>query len=397
MAASKADDVLQQLREGVTQLTNSDEWRRYLDVQRRFHTYSWGNCFLIMLQRPDATRVAGYKKWLSLERQVRKGERAIRILAPVAYRPVSDGEASAQDGEQSRDPRVVRAFRTAFVFDISQTEGEPLPEIATRLLGTNAGSALTRMQMVANELGYSVNVTSLPGARNGDCNFETKEIRLRDDLAPHHLVKTLAHEIAHTLLHHPSKLPAGGLTRDVAELEAESVAYTVCQDLGIDSSAYSLGYIAHWAGGGEKARKNLEMSASRINKAARTLIDGIEHPLLLAEHKTEPVKPGVGFQTLNEEMTAGMAMGEAGARWPEPLHRIDGHPVRSLLLTVPEACEVLSIGRSQLYELANKHHVIEMVHIGRSARVPRASLEEYVDRLRAQALDDGLRFSGELS
>lgn len=191
MAASNKVDVLQQLRDGITQLTNSATWLRYLDVQRRFHNYSWGNCLLISMQRPDATRVAGYHQWQKLGRQVNVGERAIKILAPVVYKkPVE--EASATDPEEIR---VLRAFRPVSVFDVSQTSGEPLPQIATRLLGDQPVNALRNLEMVAGELDFRVILASLPGARNGECNFSEGVIRIRNDLEPAHMVKTLAHEI----------------------------------------------------------------------------------------------------------------------------------------------------------------------------------------------------------
>jgi predicted DNA-binding transcriptional regulator AlpA len=384
MATSNKVDVLQQLREGITALTNSNAWLRYLDVQRRFHRYSWGNCMLINIQRPDATRIAGYRKWQELGRQVRKGERAITILAPVVYRQSADGEASRESTEQQSDLKVVRAFRTASVFDVAQTDGEPLPEIATRLLGDHPVHAWLRLQTIAGELGYSVSKAQLPGARNGDCNFAEYKIRVRDDLAPEHMVKTLAHEIGHVLLHHPNQRQ-DDISRDIAELEAESVAYIVCHELGIDSSSYSVGYITHWAGDGDRAVTNIERSAGRINKAARTVLDGLDTPVMLRDIAERNLGVTVPMETLCEEMTGAMSVGRGGMDWPEPVHHVNGYVVPSLLLTVPQACAALQVSRAQLYVMANKQHVIEMVHIGKLCRVPRASIENYVDNLRRQA------------
>jgi len=397
--SNKKGDVLQQLREGITKLTSSDAWFRYLDVQRRFHTYSWGNCLLIAIQRPDATRIAGYRKWQTLGRQVRKGERAITILAPMVYRPNPDHDGEdTRTADEASDLKVVRAFRTASVFDIAQTDGEPLPEITTRLLGNEPIHALLRMRTLAGELGYRVENAELPGARNGECDFEHYMIRVRNDLEPAHMVKTLAHEIAHVLLHHPNQVPANGMSRDTAELEAESVAYIVCHELGVDSTQYSVGYIAHWAGDGERAVKNIEISAARINHAAKTLLQGLEHPLLMERPAAVERIAMKRIEPLCEEMTAGMSIGKGGMDWPDPLHHVNGQVIPSLLLTVPEACDLLRIGRSQLYELATKERVIEMVHIGRSVRIPRASLEDYVQSLRDElSLQSAMGVRGELS
>ena len=124
--SAKSTDALQRLRDGVETLKQSDEWIRWLDVQSRFHHYSWGNCVLIAIQRPEATRVAGFHRWLELGRCVRKGEKGIQILAPMV------GKRKDADPD---DPKVCFGFRAAYVFDILQTDGEDLPEITRRLEG----------------------------------------------------------------------------------------------------------------------------------------------------------------------------------------------------------------------------------------------------------------------
>jgi hypothetical protein len=242
-------DVIDQLRQGVAALTSTDQWTRWLRVQRRFHHYSWGNSLLILMQRPDATRVAGYHTWRSVGRQVRKAEHGIAILAPVVRRQRVEDEGD--DGTERVIVGQPTAFRLARVFDIAQTDGKDLPEVVSRLTGNDAGSRFTGLVKVAATLGYSVDVSKLPGERNGDCTFELKRIRVREGLELAQSVKTLAHELAHAILH--SEADCSGPTRSVAELEAESVAFVVCDGLGLDSSAYSFGYIATWAGGGGDA------------------------------------------------------------------------------------------------------------------------------------------------
>jgi antirestriction protein ArdC len=265
-------DVIEQLRHGIATLTSTEQWARWLRVQRRFHYYSWGNTLLIFLQRPDATRVAGYHAWKSVGRQVRKGEHGIAILAPIVRRLQVEDEGA--DGTERIFVAHPTAFRLARVFDIAQTEGEALPEVVSRLTGDDPASRFTGLMTVAASLGYSVEVSDLPGERNGDCAFELKRIRVREGLEPAQSVKTLAHELAHAILH--SGADCTDLTRAVAELEAESVAYVVCEDLGLDSSAYSFGYIATWTGSSDDADKAISFSAQRINKAARTIIEQLD-------------------------------------------------------------------------------------------------------------------------
>jgi hypothetical protein len=328
MTTNKNADVLQQLRDGVTALTNSAAWQRYLDVQRRFHHYSWGNCLLIALQRPDATQVAGYHKWQQLGRQVNVGEKSIRILAPVTYKQ-SQGQKSEEHPEDSQEVRVLRAFRSVAVFDIAQTSGDPLPQVTTRLLGDEPVFAFRRLQSVAGALNFHVDFTELRGQRNGECDFEKREIRIRTGLDAAQVAKTLAHELGHALLHFPSELPVGGLSRDIAELEAESVAYVVCHELGLDSSQYSFGYIANWAGDGKRAVWGIETSAGRINKAAHTILGQMESPQYTIAEPVAEYKPSLPLRTLGDEITGALSVGHGGNDWPEPVHRLDLHVLPS--------------------------------------------------------------------
>src|SRR5438132_828208 len=137
-ATTKTDELLQQLTEGVEALTNSEEWLRYLDVQRRFHRYSFGNCLLIAFQNPDATQVAGFRRWRELDRQVRRGEKGIAILAPIVRRLKVEDEVT---GEEQTIVSAPRAFRVVHVFDVSQTDGDELPEIPCHRLQGQSGPA----------------------------------------------------------------------------------------------------------------------------------------------------------------------------------------------------------------------------------------------------------------
>jgi hypothetical protein len=260
---TKTDELLQRLTEGVEKLTSSDEWVRYLDVQRRFHRYSFGNVLLIALQCPDATRVAGFRRWLELGRHVQRGQKGIAILAPVVSRLKVEDKAT---GEEHTIVSAPRAFRVVHVFDVLQTEGDDLPEIPCHRL-EGEGIAYDELTLYAEGLGFRVEVGELPGETNGLCDHQTKTITVREGLAPAQQTKTLTHEIAHAMLH--------GLDfeapRAQKELEAESVAYIVMSTLKIDSAAYSFGYLASWGADPEAIRR----SGHRIQQASHSILDGL--------------------------------------------------------------------------------------------------------------------------
>ncbi|MGA3149909.1 MAG: ArdC-like ssDNA-binding domain-containing protein [Acidimicrobiales bacterium] len=252
-------ELLTQLSEGIASLTTSDQWRRHLDYQSRFHRYSVGNVVLIAAQCPHARQVAGFRAWAKLGRTVRRGEKAIWILAPMVRR--------TSRSEDPGDDPVVRGFRCVPVFDLSQTEGAELPEICHRLSGDDPTALFAGLTAVATALGYSVVRTALPDGRNGDCSYSLRRIRVEEGNAAAQQVKTLAHEIAHAFLHHD------GADRRLAELEAESTAFVVCRSLGLDTGLYSFGYVATWAGGGEAAVAGIRASCGRIQHAAGVILD----------------------------------------------------------------------------------------------------------------------------
>lgn len=215
---TRTAEALSALTEGIAALCSTAAWKQYLDAARLFHDYSFANTVLIARQAPWASRVAGFHTWRRLGRFVRKGDRAIWILAPVTGRR---GDSDTADDEQDQKRRTVVGFRAVSVFDISQTDGEPLPEIATRLVGDDAVDAFQHLVQVAGAIGYTVAIEELPGERNRDTTFAARSIRVRRDLAVAHMVKTLCHELAHALLHDGFDGP-----RELAECEAESVAYS---------------------------------------------------------------------------------------------------------------------------------------------------------------------------
>ncbi len=252
-------ELLQRLAEGVGQLTTSSAWRRHLELQARFHRYSSRNVVLIGLQRPDATRVAGFRAWRALRRHVCRGERAIWILAPILER--------REDLDTGEREAIVRGFRFVPVFDVAQTDGEPLASVCDLLVGDDERGAYAALVGVAETIGFRVEDHDFAGAANGDCSHATRRIRVEAANAPAQRVKTLAHELGHALMH------ARCEDRALAELEAESVAYVACAALGIDSSRYSFGYLAAWAGGSDAANDAITGSCDRIQRAAATILD----------------------------------------------------------------------------------------------------------------------------
>jgi antirestriction protein ArdC len=262
MGTTDRDHLLDTLAEGIQALTDSDRWRAHLELQGRFHRYSFNNTLLIGAQDPDATRVAGFASWKKLGRSVRKGERALWILAPMVGRRVPD-----PDGEERRR---IYGFRPVAVFDVAQTDGDDLPEVCTNLQGDDPSACFDALAHRAAAWGYSVELMELPGTTNGDCAHALRRIRVESRNRPAQQVKTLAHELAHALLHE------GTVDRARAELEAESTAFVVCHVLGLDTGEYSFGYVACWAGGGPEAVAAIAVSGGAIQRASAAILDGLE-------------------------------------------------------------------------------------------------------------------------
>jgi hypothetical protein len=259
----------------VEAMVSGADWQRLLEVASRFHTYSPNNLWLILSQRPHATRVAGFATWRSMGRFVRKGEKGIAILAPMVARRRADaadesGLTDAGDDQTDRPSRVLRGFRIVFVFDIAQTDGEPLPEVERPAL-LDGDAPATLWEALAAQVaaaGFELSRGDCGGA-NGVTDFSARTVRVRDDVAPAQAAKTLAHELAHVRLH-------GGTyalgCRGRGEVEAESVAYLVCSAAGLASDGYSFPYVAHWSGGDVA---EVRAAAERSISCARSILDAI--------------------------------------------------------------------------------------------------------------------------
>lgn len=258
--AGPTHHAAQLLAASVTRLLQSDEYRAALTFRRRLQRrYSFRNVWLIYTQRPDASLVAGYRKWQDVGRQVCKRERAIFICAPLTRK---------EKGET-----VVFGFRSASVFDVSQTNGEPLPVLPRPELLTAEGAAInthrSRLEAFVRAQGVTVDCLPLTYA-NGAYRHKTKSIVMSDALPPLQHLKTLVHETAHALLF------ADGTPYHVGELEAESCAYLVCDGLALDTSRYSFPYLAHWA----EEPGELLAAAERACGAADTILAALSEPVL---------------------------------------------------------------------------------------------------------------------
>lgn len=294
---SRVEEALRKLEGGVSELVDGEAFRRYLSVAARFHRYSANNCLLILIQRPHATRVAGYNTWRTMGRHVRKGEKGIRILAPISRKVTEDRQAGEDDkarkasqnghpGEPggARSPeesskadktaRAVVGFKTATVFDVSQTEGEDLPE-APRPEDLDpkegkriAGQVHEGLLSFCESEGVAVVMESRRPGSYGSYRPRERRIVLNNALPATEKATTLAHELAHHLLHDPSdKTP-----KAMREIEAEGVAFVTCAAFGLDTSRFTFAYVANHA----REKETVRAALQTIQRASRRLIEAVE-------------------------------------------------------------------------------------------------------------------------
>lgn len=260
----QVQEAIKSLEAGVEDLLASGEWEKYLKTQAAFHTYSANNVMLIMIQCPGATRVAGYRKWQSLGRQVRKGEKAIGILAPMVKKIEREDATSGEITTR----RAVVGFRLAKVFDIAQTDGEDLPEVV-HPLGEGNGDAALHAELVRQieAEGFTYSEEEIGGGAKGYTSFDTMQVVIKSTETLEQRVKTTAHELAHVLLHDPKQVNYAA-RRGYCEVEAESVAYVVLHAMGYEAGDYSFGYVAGWSGGKVEAirsvAENIQKTSAKI-------------------------------------------------------------------------------------------------------------------------------------
>lgn len=254
------DQALTDLRQEL-QAGHSDTLKRFLNTMSRFHGYSWHNSLLIAVQMPDASFVAGFHRWLQLGRHVRKGEKGIGILAPLAYRNKADADDVGDDGEKS-----IRGFKVVHVFDVSQTEGEELPQIGA--IHGDPGRLMSGLEDLIRDSGIKITNTALPMGTEG---VSLKgEIQIAEGLSAAERFAVLAHELSHEWLHgDPDSRPG---TKTVRETEAEAVAYVVCRAFGLDCSTRSSDYIQLYRGN----EATLAESLGRIQQTAARIIRSLD-------------------------------------------------------------------------------------------------------------------------
>ena len=287
----RVQELTDKLEQGLQDLFNSDSYRNYLSTMSKFHNYSFNNTLLIAMQKPDATLVAGYKAWQkNFERHVNKGEKAIRILAPAPYKikeerdkidPVTQELLLDKDGNPQKEEVEVTipAFRAVSVFDLSQTDGKPIPELAAHELLSDVEGYQDMIRAVEAISPVPIELEEIAGESKGYYDREAKRIAVQENMSESQTLKTMIHEVAHSKLHSKELEQDEQMKKDrnTKEVEAESIAYTVCQHFGVDSSDYSFGYIAGWSSG--RDTKELRSSMDTIRRTASELITGIEEQL----------------------------------------------------------------------------------------------------------------------
>ena len=287
----RVQELTDKLEQGLQDLFNSDSYRNYLATMSKFHNYSFNNTLLIAMQKPDATLVAGYKAWQkNFERHVNKGEKAIRILAPAPYKikeerdkidPVTQELLLDKDGNPQKEEVeiTIPAFRAVSVFDLSQTDGKPIPELAAKELLSDVEGYQDLIRAVEAISPVPIELEEIAGDSKGYYDREAKRIAVQENMSESQTLKTMIHEVAHSKLHSKEVEQDEQMRKDrnTKEVEAESVAYTVCQHFGIDTSDYSFGYIAGWSSG--RDTKELRSSMDTIRRTASELITGIEEQL----------------------------------------------------------------------------------------------------------------------
>jgi antirestriction protein ArdC len=297
VAGKDMNSILKSLETGVENIFTGDKYAQYLQTMSKFHRYSFNNTLLIAMQRPDATLVTGYRNWQSMGRQVKKGEKGITILAPAPIKRKREQEILDQNRKPLLDadgkPRteevevVIPRFKPTTVFDISQTDGEPIETLAPEELTEAVADYDLFMEAITAVSPVPIRFDEIAGEAKGYYHSGDKEIVIQKGMSESQTIKTAIHETGHARLHDKDIMEKQGIEKDrlTKEVEAESVAYCVCSAFGVDTSEYSFPYIAGWSS--NRDMKELKASMDIIRKTAGEMIDELSDNLqeLFAEKK----------------------------------------------------------------------------------------------------------------
>ena len=321
--AQQVKEITDKLEQGIKELFESERFKEYLRTMSKFYNYSFNNTLLIAMQKPDATLIAGYTSWQrNFDRQVMKGEKGIKILAPAPYKaqvemekidPKTQRPMLDADGKPVTETvEVMRpAFKVVSVFDVSPTDGKELPDI---MVGELTGSVeqYEDFWRILKEISpVPVGLENIEGGAHGYYHLTEKRIAIDDGMSEMQTIKTLIHEIAHAKLHaiDPDEKvsPEEKKDRHTKEVEAEAVAYTVCQRYGLETSDYSFGYIAGWSS--DKETKELKGSLETIRSTAADMIESIDEKLkLLAQEKAKAAEVTVEAEVEKTEAPTAPSM-----------------------------------------------------------------------------------------
>ena len=300
--AERMKEITDRLEAGIQALFESEQYKAYLTAMSKFHNYSFNNTLLIAMQKPDASLVAGFGKWRDdFERHVKKGEKGIKILAPSPYKvkkqmekidPATQKPVIGADGKPVTEEQEIEipAFRVVTVFDVSQTEGKEIPDIAVSELTGSVEQYQDFFAALEKASPVPIAFENIEGGAHGYYHLEEKRIAIDEGMSELQTLKTAIHEIAHAKLHAidkdaPATEQADRPDRRTREVQAKSVAYAVCQHYGLDTSDYSFGYVAGWSSGRELSE--LKASLETIRKAANELITDIDGHLAQLQQERE--------------------------------------------------------------------------------------------------------------
>ena len=292
--AEKLKEITDRLEQGIAELFDSERYKEYLRVMSKFHNYSFNNTLLIAMQKPDASLVAGFSAWKNnFGRNVMKGQKGIKIIAPSPFKirqevekidPHTQKPIIGKDGKPVTEEKEIKipAYKVVSVFDVSQTEGKELPDIAVDELTGDVDRYKDFFAALEKTSPVPIAFEEIEGGSHGYYHLEDKRIAINEGMSELQTLKTAIHEIAHAKLHDidlnaPEDEQKPRVDRRTREVEAESVAYTVCQHYGLDTSDYSFGYVAGWSSGRELSE--LKSSLETIRSAAAEIINSIDENL----------------------------------------------------------------------------------------------------------------------